>query len=85
MPKPKVFGNSRSTRCMLCLDKEMLEWIKSSLDATLDEGFARPSISRVHKELVSTFGDRAPRVEGSVNRHLSVHEPAGNGWCGENY
>jgi hypothetical protein len=84
VPKPAVFGVSRSTRCMICLDKEMSDWVKSSLDATLKEEFPRPSISRVHKELVKVFGERSPRHETSLNRHLSYHEPAWNGWPDEN-
>lgn len=80
MPKPTVFGSNRSTRCMVCLDKELSDWVRSSLDETLKQGFPRPSISRVHKEALKVFGDRAPRHEGSINRHLAYHESAWNGW-----
>lgn len=83
MPKPTVFGISKSTRCMVCLDKEMSDWVKSSLEATLEQGFPRPPINRVHKELINVFGDRSPRHETSINRHLSYHEPSWNGWSDE--
>ena len=84
MPKPTVFGLSKSTRCMVCLDKEMSKWVKDSLEATLKQGFPRPSINRVHRELVKAFGERSPRHEASINRHLSRHEPAWNEWSDEN-
>jgi hypothetical protein len=83
VPKPTVFGVDSSTRCIICLDKEISEWVRKSLEETLNQNFPRPSISRVHKETIRVFGDRSPRHEGSMNRHLVYHTPEWRGWDDE--
>jgi hypothetical protein len=81
---PKTFVFTREPtrrRCYICVDAEMKEWLSSCLQQTLDAGEVRPLGTRVHKELVSAFGEaRAPNTDNSTRRHLLTHEPLWNEW-----
>jgi len=58
----------------------MSEWVRESLKATVKAKESRPSVLRVHRELLEHFQGMAPRSENSTSRHLEYHEPAWQAW-----
>ena len=81
-PKPFIFTREPvRRRCHICTDNEMRDWLSGCLKQTLEAGEVRPKGSRVHKELVSAFGEeRAPTTDNTTRRHLVTHEPLWNDW-----
>jgi len=76
MAEAKVFAKVPVRKCLICKDKEMSDWLRDCVIATVKAGEPRPPSALVQKEMRIAFGDRAPATAGSTRRHLREHEPA---------
>ena len=87
MPKkPEVIAfknEGYGTRCHICLDTEMRDWISECLEKTVEVGHPKPQGVIVHRELARAFGEeRVPASDNTTRRHLNLHEPTWMNWPG---
>ena len=69
-----------SSRCSICRDGEVAEWIAACLNETNKLGARKPPASMVHREATAEFGERMPRHENTTREHLKNHEDMWNAW-----
>ena len=84
--KPKVVVIKReryATRCHICLDVDIRDWLSDCLRKTIDGDHSRPTGSTVHRAIGEAFGEvRSPGSDNTTRRHLRDHEPLWVGWPG---
>ena len=72
-----------SSKCTICCDVSMKEWVSACLVETKSVGARRPSGKRVHDEMHKAFPGRGPKSPNSTRTHLKEHEPEWDDWGNE--